>query len=81
MATPRKLGSATRLSISKYGMSESQRLSAERPGEFCPRVGFIVNMSTPAENVVAFYDKRGTREQWIVAFGFNLMRRHGSGFF
>ena len=31
-----------------------------------PRVGFIVtNMARPAENVVAFYNKRGTCEQWI----------------
>jgi Transposase DDE domain group 1 len=31
-----------------------------------PRVGFIVtNMSRPAENVVAFCNKRGTCEQWI----------------
>src|SRR5207253_5535859 len=31
-----------------------------------PRVGFIVtNMSRPAERVVAFYNKRGTCEQWI----------------
>jgi hypothetical protein len=31
------------------------------PGELYPRVGFIVtNMSRPAENVVAFYNKRGT---------------------
>jgi Transposase domain (DUF772) len=37
-----------------------------RPGELYPRVGFIVtNMSRPAENVAAFYNKRGTREQWI----------------
>jgi hypothetical protein len=36
------------------------------PGELCPRVGFIVtNMSRPAERVVAFYNKRGTAEQWI----------------
>jgi hypothetical protein len=29
-------------------------------------VGFIVtNMSRPAERVVAFYNKRGTCEQWI----------------
>ena len=34
------------------------------PGELYPRVGFFVtNMSRPAENVVAFYNKRGTREQ------------------
>jgi hypothetical protein len=35
-------------------------------GELYPRVGFIVtNMSRPAERVVAFYNKRGTCEQWI----------------
>ena len=37
-----------------------------RMGELYPRVGFIVtNMSRPAKNVVAFYNKRGTCEQWI----------------
>ena len=36
------------------------------PGELYPRVGFIVtNMSRQAERVVAFYNKRGTCEQWI----------------
>ena len=36
------------------------------PGELYPRVGFIVtNMSRPADRVVAFYNKRGTCEQWI----------------
>ena len=36
------------------------------PGELCPRVGFIVtNLSRPAERVVAFYNHRGTAEQWI----------------
>jgi hypothetical protein len=36
------------------------------PGELYPRVGFIVtNKARPAENVVAFYNKRGTCEQWI----------------
>lgn len=36
------------------------------PGELYPRVGFIVtNMTRVAENVVAFYNKRGTCEQWI----------------
>ena len=35
-------------------------------GELVPRVGFIVtNLSRPAERVVAFYNKRGTCEQWI----------------
>ena len=36
------------------------------PGKLYPRVGFIVtNMARPAENVIAFYNKRGTCEQWI----------------
>jgi hypothetical protein len=31
------------------------------PGELYPRVGFIVtNMARPAENVVVFYNRRGT---------------------
>jgi hypothetical protein len=35
-------------------------------GELYPRVGFIVtNMSRQPERVVAFYNKRGTCEQWI----------------
>ena len=36
------------------------------PGELVPHVGFIVtNMSRPTERVVAFYNQRGTAEQWI----------------
>jgi len=36
------------------------------PGELYPRVGFIVtNLRRPAERVVAFYNRRGTAEQWI----------------
>ena len=36
------------------------------PGELVPRVGFIVtNLSRPAVRVVAFYNKRGTCEQYI----------------
>ena len=36
------------------------------PGELYPRVGFIVaNLHRPAKNVVAFYNGRGTAEQWI----------------
>jgi hypothetical protein len=36
------------------------------PGELVPRVGFIVtNLSRPVERVVAFYNQRGTCEQWI----------------
>jgi hypothetical protein len=36
------------------------------PAELYPRVGFIVtNLARPAERVVAFYNHRGTAEQWI----------------
>src|ERR671927_1782307 len=36
------------------------------PGELHPRVGFLVtDMTRPAERVVAFYNQRGTAEQWI----------------
>ncbi len=36
------------------------------PGELYPRIGFIVNnLSRPAERVVAFYNHRGTAEQYI----------------
>jgi hypothetical protein len=36
------------------------------PGDLYPRVGFIVtNLSSSAERVVAFYNQRGTAEQWI----------------
>jgi len=36
------------------------------PGEFYPRVGFIVtNLARSAEGVVAFYNRRGTCEQYI----------------
>jgi hypothetical protein len=36
------------------------------PGELYPRVGFTVtNPARPAERVVAFYNQRGTAEQWI----------------
>jgi hypothetical protein len=46
----------------KLSVTESQRSA----GELVPRVGFIVtNLSRPAERVVAFYNKRGTCEQWI----------------
>ena len=49
--------------------TKSRRVIAKvewHSGELVPRVGFIVtNMSRPAERVVAFYNKRGTCEQWI----------------
>ena len=39
---------------------------AFHPGELFPKVGFIVtNRSLPNERVLAFYNGRGTAEQWI----------------
>jgi hypothetical protein len=36
------------------------------PGELYPRVGFIVtNLARPVERLVAFYNHRGTCEQYI----------------
>jgi hypothetical protein len=36
------------------------------PGELYPRVGFLLtNLSRSSERVVAFYNGRGTAEQWI----------------
>ena len=55
------------------------------PGELYPRVGFIVtNMNRPAERVVAFYNKRGTCEQWIkegkgAIFQRLIMKRFNTG--
>jgi hypothetical protein len=49
-------------------MRESLRRDSEftRPQGQGNRVGFIVtNLSRPAERVVAFYNGRGTAEQWI----------------
>jgi Transposase DDE domain group 1 len=49
--------------------TRSRRVVAKvewHPGELYPRVGFIVtNLARPAERVVAFYNQRGTAEQWI----------------
>jgi hypothetical protein len=33
-------------------------------GELCPGVG-VTNLARPAERIVAFYNHRGTCEQWI----------------
>jgi len=57
------------LQLSGSDLDRPRRVIAKvewHPGELYPRVGFIVtNMSRPAENVVAFYNKRGTCAQWI----------------
>jgi hypothetical protein len=49
--------------------SQSRRVVAKvewHPGELYPRVGFLVtNLCRPPERVVAFYNQRGTAEQWI----------------
>ena len=49
--------------------NRSRRVVAKvewHPGELYPRVGFIVtNLRRPTKKVVAFYNGRGTAEQWI----------------
>jgi hypothetical protein len=46
--------------------SREVRSCVDTPGELCPRVGFIIiNLARPGERVVAFYNQRGTAEQWI----------------
>jgi hypothetical protein len=49
--------------------SRSRRVVAKvawHPGELYPRVGFLVtNLARPPERVVAFYNGRGTAEQWV----------------
>jgi hypothetical protein len=49
--------------------SRSRRVVAKvewHPGELYPRVGFLVtNLCRPPERVAAFYNGRGTAEQWI----------------
>jgi hypothetical protein len=50
------------------------------PGELYPRVGFIVtNMARSAENVVAFYNKRGTSERVRVCVLAHLRRLQCGG--
>jgi Transposase DDE domain group 1 len=50
-------------------MEEARRVVAKvewHPSELYPRGGFIVtNPARPAERVVAFYNHRGTCEQYI----------------
>jgi Transposase DDE domain group 1 len=49
--------------------NKSRRVVAKvewHPGELYPHVGFLVtNLCRPPERVVAFYNQRGTAEQWI----------------
>ena len=52
--------------MDRRGQSSLGMRGVGKPDRRYPRVGFIVtNMSRPVENVVAFYNKRGTCEQWI----------------
>src|SRR5580692_10430511 len=55
------------LSGGKLDKAASRRRQGRMaPGELYTRLGFIVtNLARPAANVVAFYNKRGTCEQWI----------------
>jgi hypothetical protein len=49
--------------------SRARRVVAKvewHPGELLPRVGFVVtDLRRPAKKVIAFYNGRGTAEQWI----------------
>jgi hypothetical protein len=62
-------GQLRQLQLSGAELEEPKRVVAKvewHPGELHPRVGFIVtNLARPAERVVAFYNQRGTAEQWI----------------
>ena len=64
-----KYAATTQLQLSGAELEEKlPRLSKVEwhPGELYPRVGFIVtNLARSAERVVAFYNQRGTAEQWI----------------
>jgi hypothetical protein len=57
-----------KLQLSGGKLEEGQVIAKVKwhPGELYPRVGVIVtNMARRAKNVVAFYNKRGTCDQWI----------------
>jgi hypothetical protein len=58
-----------RFSYQAGSWKKARRVAAKvewHPGELYPRVGFIVtNLARPAERVVAFYNHRGTCEQYI----------------
>ena len=48
------------------GASSNRRPYRDHEGELLPRIGFIVtNLRWKHSNVVKFYNKRGTAEQWI----------------
>ena len=51
---------------SNGGLILVRELDEHLQGELFPRVGFIVtNLRRSAKRVVAFYNGRGTAEQWI----------------
>ena len=58
-----------RFSYQAQSWKQARRVVAKvewHPGELYPQVGFIVtNLARPAERVVAFYNQRGTCEQFI----------------
>jgi hypothetical protein len=48
------------------GKNSFHVVGLDRRGELYPRVGFIVtNLARPPARTVAFYNQRGTAEQWI----------------
>ena len=59
----------TSFSYQAQSWSKPRRIVAKvewDPGELYPRLGFIVtNLARSAERVVAFYNQRGTCEQYI----------------
>jgi hypothetical protein len=78
LATCSRAGSATAERSARFlcelhpsGRNLDEAASGRRQGRVAsartyPRVGFsVTDMARPAANVVAFYNKRGTCEQWI----------------
>jgi len=66
---PQEVRRSTQFSYRAGSWNKPRRVVAKvewHPGELYPRVGFIVtNLARPAERVVAFYNHRGTCEQYI----------------
>ena len=75
--TKRPVGRPTKIPLIKYKSFHYQAASWEKarrvvmkiehhPGEFFPRIGYIVtSLNWTNKKVVKFYNKRGTCEQWI----------------
>ena len=58
-----RLEAGSRSIVSRPRLARRGSEARRHPGELVPRAGFIViNLSRPAERVVAFYNRRGTAE-------------------